>query len=155
MKVISIQSFLESYRNELKLSIQNTECYKWTRWQKNNNIHVFPCVCPVRNKECIFIEIYFEVQKTYRLILKKQEYTYALEEYYKIRHNRNAVFEWVKFYEPLGKEVEFFSPEIKVHTRVEPYKATTIYLPLEQFPNLLKFQKIFTGYYHSEEYENH
>lgn len=147
--------WLISNKDKLDSSIRNTECYKWTKWQNDNTIHVFPCVCSSRNKECIFIETYYEVQKAYLLNQKNQQYLYAIEEYHKIKHNKNAIFEWVKYYENLGKEVPCFNPIIRIKTQQEPYEIEEIVLPKVEFLNLLKFKEIFNQYYYSEEYENH
>ncbi|MCB0745880.1 MAG: hypothetical protein KDC90_00320 [Ignavibacteriae bacterium] len=150
-----IEDWLEENKIVFQDSIQRTECYKWTRWQDDNSMHVFPCVCSSRNKECIFIETYYEVQKAYLLIQKKQQYLYAIEEYHKIKHNKNAIFEWVKYYENLGKEVLYFNPEIKINTQQEPYEIEEVVLSEGQCLNLLKFKEIFSEYYCSEEYGNY
>ena len=151
----NIQNWLISNNNKLNDSISTTECYKWTKWQKDNSIHVFPCVCPTRNNECIFIETYYEVQKAFLLIQKEQEYLQALEQYHKIKHNKNAVFEWVKYYKPLGTELLHFNPIIKIKIKQETYEVKQIVLPESELLNLLKFKDIFTEHYCSDEYENY
>ena len=155
IKFGNIKSWLMTQENKLKKSIIKTECYKWAKWQKDNSTHVFPCVCPTRNSECIFIETYYEVNKAFLLIRKEQEYLEALEQYQKIKHNKNAVFEWVKYFEPLGIELLHFNPIIKIKIKQEPYEVKQIVLPESELHNLLKFKDIFTEYYCSGEYENY
>jgi len=155
MNIEGLGSWLISHENRLKESIIKTDCYKWTRWQEDNSTHIFPCVCPNRNPECIFIETYYEVQKAYYLIQKEQDYLEALEQYYKIKHNKSAVLEWAKYYEYLGKDILAFNPVIKIKIQKEPYKVKQIVLPKKEMKYLLKFKEIFAEYYYSSEYENY
>lgn len=149
-----VRKFLLENKSRFDNYIKNTECHKWTKWQRDNSINIFPCVCPIRNKECIFIEIYYEVQKVCNLIQKEQEFLDALKQYYKIKHNKKAIFEWIKCYELLGNELLHFNPIIKIKIKQEPYEVKNIVLPESELHNLLKFKNIFTEYYYSNEYEN-
>jgi len=155
MKINNIENWLKENRKTFLNSIEQTECKKWARWNEDNLTHIFPCVCPNRNPECIFIETYCEVQKSYYLIQKEQDYLEALEQYYKIKHNKSAVLEWAKYYEYIGEDILAFTPVIKIKIQQRPYKVKQIVLPEKEMQNLLKFQEIFTGYYYSEEYENY
>lgn len=132
----------------------NTDCLKWKKWIQNDEIP-FPCVCSTRNEECIFMETYYELQQAYYLFQKERQYLEALHQYNKDRYNKNAVFEWVKFYESLGSELIHFSKIIKIKIEQEPYQVKKIVLPESEIQNLLKFQEIFNEYYYSEEYENY
>ncbi|WP_309726896.1 hypothetical protein [Mesonia maritima] len=101
------------------------------------------------------METYYEVQKIHKLIQREQEYIEALEQYNKIKHNKNAVFEWVKNNEKLGVELLHFSSIIKIKIQQEPYELKQVGLAENELQYLLKFKEIFTEYYYSEEYENY
>lgn len=154
-KITDIKLWLLKNNASFNDQIAKTECYKWTRWQRDNSIHVFPCACGVRNKECISVEIYFEVLRAYKLVQKEIEFSKALEEYYQINHNIFAVYEWVNYHENLGKGASFFSSEIKVVVKSHPYTTASIFLPETEFPNLLEFNQIFKSHYYSDGYKSY
>lgn len=154
-KINDLSLWLVENQDDLDNSIIKTDCYKWTRKHGDNSVHVFPCVCSVRNKECIFIETYYEVQKAWNLLKKEQECINALEQFNQIKHNRNAIFEWVRSHEGLAKPILHFKPIVTICVSPEPYQVQHIQLPENQFKNLLKFKEIFTEYYYSSEYEDY
>ena len=149
-----VHNWIEENVKKLSYVVSVSECKKWDKCF-NYNETPFPCVCPTRNNECIFIETYYEVYKAFLLIQKEQEYLQALEQYYKIKCNKNAVLEWVKYYEPIGTELLHFNPIIKIKIKQEPYEVKQIVLPENELQNLLKFKDIFTEYYCSDKYENY
>lgn len=149
-----LQVWIEENRTKNDKAISVTECKKWDKLI-NYNETPFPCVCSSRNPECIFIETYYEVMKTYNLIQKEDVCANAIMEYNKIKDNKNAIFEWVKYYEGLGKKVLHFNPIITIKINQEPYKVEQIVLPESELKSLLEFKDIFTEFYYSEEYVNY
>lgn len=67
-----VENWLDEVKNHVNFLISESPCRKWDKW-KNNNEKPFPCVCAVRNDECIFIELYYkfkELEGTYQLTKK-------------------------------------------------------------------------------------
>lgn len=155
INVYNVELWLKENKKTFLNYIEQTECRKWSKWLADNSIHVFPCACSTRNKECIFIEGYFEVYKIYSLRSRYSDICEASKQYYKIKDNRKAVFEWVKYYEELGKKTLHIKPQIKITISSEPYQVEVINIPKNEFENILEFNKIFSEYYYSEDYENY
>lgn len=155
MIIENIEGWLNVNKKTFQEYIEQTECRKWSKWLADNSVHVFPCVCSTRNKECIFIEGYFEVYKIYSLRSKSNDICEASKQYYKIKGNRKAVFEWVKYYEELGKKTLQIKSQIKITISSEPYQVEVINITDEEFKELFEFNKIFSEYYFSEGYENY
>lgn len=63
-----IQEWLFKHEGAYKQAINLSSCRKWTKWINHNEIP-YPCVCPRREKACVFIELYYELDK-----ILKQEY---------------------------------------------------------------------------------
>ena len=57
------------YETEFHNSINSSNCRKWYKWL-NNQEKPFPCVCSIRENDCVFIELYYELSK-----ITKQEYS--------------------------------------------------------------------------------
>ncbi len=57
-----INWWLMKYEEEFYNAIPKSECRKWSKWVDDNSIHVFPCVCPTREQDCVFIEAFHKSQ---------------------------------------------------------------------------------------------
>ncbi len=68
-----IITWLGEHENYYKFLISESSCRKWSKWIEYNE-KPFPCVCPVREKDCVFIELYYELSK-----IIKQEYSSNVE----------------------------------------------------------------------------
>ncbi|WP_340075849.1 hypothetical protein [Leptobacterium sp. I13] len=148
-----IQKWLCRYESVFYDSIV-LSCGKWNKWVKFNE-KPFPCVCPVRQEDCIFIETYYELLKFSNIAQRENEFKEAVKFYYPIRDNQNAVFEWVKYYEELGNLLLGIEPLIKIVIQVEPYQTLQIKIDQKNYPNLWEFKEIFTTNYYSKEYEDY
>lgn len=75
-QVLSIEhiiSWLGKHENYYRFSISESSCRKWSKWIETNE-KPFPCVCQIREKECVFIELFYELNK-----ITKQEYSSNIE----------------------------------------------------------------------------
>lgn len=64
-----IHWWLMKYEAEFNNSIDKSNCRKWDKWFKRNE-KPFPCVCSTRENDCVFIDLYYELNK-----ITKQEYS--------------------------------------------------------------------------------
>lgn len=149
-----INRWLKMYEKEFYIAIEQTECRKWSKWVRDSNTHLFPCVCPLRVEDCIFIETYFELKLAVDLIEKDDYFKKLLKSYHLIKHNKNAVFEWVKANEDVGSNL-FFTGKVEVKLSQELYDKLVISMDVAEFENLLAFNKIFNTNYYSKEFEKY
>ena len=153
LKINHIQGWLVKYEDEYRKAIGSTECRKWARYLMIGE-KPFPCVCPTRVEDCIFIELYYELSNVLQIMLQDEVYKNALKPYDTIKHNKNAVFEWVKANENIGRFLSF-KGKIQITLNNEPYKILEIALDNSECENVLKFKNIFSSNYYSKEYENY
>ncbi|PVX46164.1 hypothetical protein C8C85_1990 [Flavobacterium sp. 103] len=155
LKLGYINHWLKENSANFNMSIEKTECHKWKKWQRNKSTFVLPCLCPTRNNECVFIDIYRELEKYVQYIKTEAFYKNLLEEYYRIQHNQNAVFEWVQDIKQYGNELLSIHPTIRIKITSRPYYQENIELKENELPYLWEFKEIYQGHYYSDEYENY
>jgi hypothetical protein len=63
-----IQEWLSKHEDDYLKEINISSCRKWSKWITHREIP-YPCVCPKREKGCVFIELYYKVDN-----FLKQEY---------------------------------------------------------------------------------
>ena len=59
---LPFDSLLSKYKKHFKYIVVENECRKWFKWVTRNETP-FPCVCLLRNEDCIFAETYYELSK--------------------------------------------------------------------------------------------
>jgi hypothetical protein len=155
LKAEYINHWLKENSANFNIAIEETECHKWKKWQRDNSIFVLPCCCPTRNDECIFIETYRELEKYVLSIKTEAFYKNLLEQYYRIQHNQNAVFEWIQDIKQHGNELLLIHSTIRIKITSKPFYHQYIELEENEFPNLWEFKEIFQVHSYSDEYENY
>ena len=153
LTINQIQVWLKKYKSECLRVISFSECRKWARFISTGE-RPFPCVCETRVDECVFIELYFELNGTLKLLLQDKVYKKVLNSYENIKQNKKAVFEWVKANEELGKNL-FFDGTIRITVNNEPYTNLEFKLVKSECKNLHKFREVFKENYYSQEYKNY
>jgi len=148
-----VQVWLKENKPNFHNSIEKTSCRKWSKWLDDNSIHLYPCVCPIRNEDCIFVETYFELSKVIEISKMEERCEIELTKYQQIQHNKSAIFEWMKANEELLEKIIYFSTTIKINSSPERSKVLRLN-PLD-FENILKLQEVFTEYYYSDEIKNY
>lgn len=143
LDIIDIQEWLKLNQHKLSLAIEKSSCYKWTRWQADNSIHVFPCVCRTRNEECIFAEIYYRVWQVGKMLELEDDYISAIIEYGEFKGDKGALEEWFSHYKELSKDILMLEEKFKIAIEKEPYKVTEVILRMEEIKHLLKFREIY------------
>ncbi|UMB52618.1 hypothetical protein MKD41_09740 [Lutibacter sp. A64] len=153
LNINHIHWWLIKYEDDYRKAIGLTECRKWKRFLMTGE-EPFPCACPTRVEDCIFIELYFKLDRVLKLMLDDEMYEEVLIPYEGIKHNKKAVFEWVKANEQLGKHL-YFDGTIQVTTQKEPYKKIDIRIDKSECENLHKFIEVFKTNYYSLEYNEY
>jgi len=152
-----IERWLKDNTNILNKAIEKTECHKWKKWQRDNSLHIFPCLpslCGTRNEECCFIEFYKNLQDFIQTIRAEEFYKKQLDEYNKIKHNQKAIFEWIIAIENYGKELILINDEIYFKNEIDK-KFITFELDKTELPNLWNFKEVFEENYHSLDFDNY
>lgn len=153
ISIIKVKNWLKEYQHVFFQSTKKTPCKKWSKWLNDNSIHLYPCVCPVRNEDCIFVETYFELSRVIEIFKMEEKCEIELSIYLQIKHNKFAIFEWIKANEGLLEKIIYFSTTIKINSSPERSKVLTLN-PLD-FENILKLQEVFIEYYYSDELKNY
>lgn len=148
-----IQIWLKENTSKFYCSIESTNCRKWSKWTKDNSNIPYPCVCPVRNEDCIFAETYYKFSNVLEISKMEERCAIELTIYQQIKHNKFAIFEWIKANEELLETIIYFSTTIKINSSPERSKVLTLN-PLD-FENILKLQEVFTEYYYSDDFQNY
>ena len=141
----------------LNKAIKDTSCHKWKKWQRDNTLHIFPCLsslCKIRNEECCYIEFYKTLQDFIQTIRTEEFYKKQIDEYHKIKHNKNAIFEWVIDVENYGKELTLINDEINFKD-VKNSEYLTFELDKTELQNLWNFKEIFEEHYYSLDFDNY
>ena len=155
--ISSIKLWLNVNEKTLKNAIKNTSCHKWKKWERDNSLHIFPCIsnlCGIRNEECRFIEFY-KLLKTYvNTVREDQFYKNLLEVYNNIKHNQNAVFEWIIDIEKYGEELVLINDEV-IFKDEKDKKLISLKLDKDELRNLWNFKNIYNKNYYSLEFKNY
>ncbi len=147
-----IQAWLLEKKDIIPSLIKDTQCDKWTKWF-NSYEQPYPCVCPVRNKECIELELYYELEKVQELYNTQSYFKEAIEEFNSMeKNNDDAVLSWIRKHRTIGCKL-FFTPTISILCVPEKNEKLTIKLNPDEFRILIQFQDIFNTVYYSEEFQ--
>lgn len=152
-----IDKWLKENKSVLNKAIEKTDCYKWKKWQQDNSLHIFPCLsslCKIRNEECRFIEFYKSLQDFILTIRTEEFYKKQLEEFYKIRHNQKAIFEWIIAIEKHGNELILINDKIYFKNEKEK-KHITFEIDKTELSNLWSFKEVFEENYYSLDFDNY
>lgn len=153
ISINEIKNWLQENNSNFHNSIEKTPCRKWSKWLNDNSTHLYPCVCPIRNEDCIFAETYYKFSNVLEISKMEERCAIELTIYQQIKHNKFAIFEWIKANEELLETIIYFSTTIKINSSPERSKVLTLN-PLD-FENILKLQEVFTEYYYSDDFQNY
>ena len=141
-----IKNWLADNQNYFHFLINESCCRKWSKWVEDNSTHIYPCVCPIREQDCIFIETYYELEKVIELHKRENYFKPIVSEYNLIKNDSRALGKWITKYQKVDEEL-FFKPIIEIKTQSNPYKSLDIKLNTEDFKNIIEFQNIFKESY--------
>ncbi|WP_033959942.1 hypothetical protein [Psychroserpens jangbogonensis] len=146
-----INWWLMKYEAEFYEAISKSNCGKWSKWVRDNSIHVFPCACPTREQECIFIELYFELLKVSELEPKEIFFEKIMKEYKIVQHDEDEINLWLDKHKVTWKGLRF-DEIIRVKLTTEPYTKIEVQLAKCDFRNIILFQKTYNRLHYSKEF---
>lgn len=141
-----IKFWLSENENYFYFLINESSCRKWNKWVEDKTIHIFPCCCPSREQDCIFIETYYKLVNIVKLHKNEDYFKVILQEYRIVANNKEQVLKWYKRYQKIVFELTF-ETEIDIRLNSEPYKNIILKIDANDFQNILDLQNIF---YNSE-----
>lgn len=94
LKIYDIHMWLIKYEKRFLNVINSTSCGKWHRWFINKE-QPFPCCCPIRETECLFVELYYELAKVIKGECNSEYITFDVIELVLI--TQNEPYERIKF----------------------------------------------------------
>ncbi len=150
LSIHHINWWLMKYEDEFYNAIPKSECRKWSKWIDDNSIHIFPCVCPTREQDCIFIELYFELLKVSELEEQEIYFGKIMEEYCQVQSEEFTLELWMEKYKTTWMN-SHIDEVIKVKLTTEPYTCIEVQLNRDEFRNIFTFQKTFSRLHFSKE----
>lgn len=142
VKILDIQKIVNDNKNYFHFLINESSCRKWSKWVEDKSTHIYPCVCPIREQECIFIEAYYELEKVIELHKRENYFKSIVCEYNLIKNDSEEIIKWFERHLKVDEEL-FFKPIIEIKTQSYPYKSLQIKLNTQDFKNIIEFQNIF------------
>lgn len=151
-----IKMWLEESKNLLDRAIDDSNCHQWKKWRRDNTFPILPCIhkgypCDI---ECDFIRFYKQLQDFVQTIRTEEFYKKQLDVYNKIKHNQNAVFEWIIDIENYGDELTLIYNEIDFGSETRK-KYITFEIDKTELPNLWKFKEVFEKNYYSWDFNKY
>lgn len=143
IKIYEIQNLLNQQEDIFNFLVQESDCRKWSKWKEDESIHIYPCVCSIREHNCIIIETYYELKRVLEQYKKEAYFKEIVSEFKSIRNDKEAVAKWVIKYEDIGSKL-FFALEVVVRLEFETLRVK---LNKNEFKHTLEFQKYFQMFY--------
>src|SRR5690606_3313119 len=110
----------------------------------SHNERPFPCVCPTRNEDCVFAEVYYELSKVAEISNFEKGCEEGVLDFHSFKKEEDdiSLLDWMKQYENLYSEVHKFDSTIKITKFHTPIEKLTIKV---EFPDTIKeFLEIYT-----------
>jgi hypothetical protein len=134
MNLEEINSFLNEQKNHFLEVVQTNECRKWSKWVARNETP-FPCVCPVRNEECIFAETYYKLSQVAPLFNFEKDCEEAILDFQIIKNDDVLLKDWIEQFEDLYSKISSFKDTIIITISPEPYEKLKINI---NFPTVVE-----------------
>lgn len=155
LNICEIKSWLTDNVEKVRLDISNSTCRKWENWLEDNSVHIYPCVCSVREQDCIFIEIYYKLYGLERYLKLESHFEQVLSEYEKICQSESALLNWMQKHKLDWDNLTSLDSVVKIKVTSEPYKTLDIQIDKDGFEHCFKFKELYAGIYYSDNYQKH
>jgi hypothetical protein len=148
MTFSEVDEFILEHEELITDLSKTNECRKWNKWL-TQNAFVYPCVCPSRNEDCIFMEVYHELYKNNELVKYESNCVEALLDYHSIKSDPTSVRTWFRTNYKLKNIVSEYKDSISVVTSKQPTEQLKIEV---QCPNgiknfILQYGQLLENYY--------
>lgn len=137
-----IEAWLIENKSYFNFLLNETNCIKWNNWHESKSTHIYPCVCPIREQACIFIETYTKLEKIIELYNLEEDFKKFVSNYRLISNSKIKVIEWLSKHEETFDNLGF-NLTVEVVTSIKPYEVSKLHLEATEFSNILEFQKIY------------
>ena len=142
LSLFDVVEFLRRENKSFKEISKTNDCRKWSKWIACNE-RPFPCVCPTRNEDCIFAEVYYELDKVSKISNFEKECEEAILDFYSIKEDDDILLlDWLKQYENLHSKVYKFKDTIIIAKCNDPYEKLIIKISYSAI--IEDFKQIYT-----------
>ena len=154
LEIVQITTWLDEYENYFYFLISESNCRKWSKWLEDKTLHTLPCCCPKREEDCIFIELYYELNKLIQLHKKEAYFKNLVDELNQLKNDKTSVIDWVRkarnYYKADLKNLYPDSYSLCASTRISdnsdesaPYRVYNVKIKIEEFKYALEIKEIF------------
>ena len=99
LRICRMNWWLLKYEDQFRQAIDETTCKKWQRWFYNEE-HPFPCVCPRREKLCVFIDLYRELDRLTQVQRMEQFFEDYFQRFQLIKDSSDLLRNWMSEIRP-------------------------------------------------------
>ncbi len=99
LRICRMNWWLLKYENEFKQAINETKCLKWRKWFYNEE-HVYPCVCSNREKLCMFIDLYRELDRLTQVQRLENYFEESFQRFQSIKDSAESIKNWMRDIRP-------------------------------------------------------
>lgn len=153
VEIEQVTTWLDKYENYVNFLINESKCGKWSKWVEKS-IRELPCCCPKREENCIFIELYYELNKLIQLHKKEAYFKNLVDELNQLKNDKTSVIDWVRKarndYKADLKNLYPDSYSLCASTRISdnsdesvPYRVYNVKIKLEEFKYAIEIKEIF------------
>lgn len=153
LSIHQIELWLKENKNYFQFLISESNCRKWNKWLNDETTFVYPCVCSVREQDCIFIETYYKLYGLERYLKLESHFELVLSEYEKICQNESALLDWMQKHKLDWDNLTSLDSVIKIKLTSEPYKTLDIQIDKGDFKHGFNFKELYAGIYYSDNYQ--
>ena len=100
LRICRMNWWLLKYEDEFKNAIDETTCKKWQRWFYNDE-HPYPCVCPKREKLCVFIDLYRELDRLTQVQRLENFFEDSFQRFELIKDSTDLIRGWMSEIRPV------------------------------------------------------
>lgn len=135
-----IEGWLNAYRLTFIDVANSNECRKWSKWVARNETP-FPCVCPVRNEDCIFAETYYKLSQVAPLANFEKDCEEAILDFQIIKYDYALLKDWIEQFDDLYSKISSYKDTITITISPEPYEKLKINI---NFPTIIEdFKNVY------------
>lgn len=147
LSINHIHWWIMKYEKEFYSAVNSTSCRKWYKYI-NYGEKPFPCACPKREEDCIFIELYDKLNKLTELHKKESYFKSELLKYEQVLGGDEAELVWLERNKATGKlffvRTEEGDIRLSIKKHQEPYLTIKIDIDRQDFKNILELKKLFS-----------
>ena len=151
LRICRMNWWLLKYEDEFKNAIDETTCKKWQRWFYNDE-HPYPCVCPKREKLCVFIDLYRELDRLTQVQRLENFFEDSFQRFELIKDSTDLIRGWMSEIRPVissiyllldkndNLKIRFYNsdPVLEVNINKIDYKYTLLCLDIFNYNMYVK-----------------